>query len=157
VVHWLRVRGPKWRARLGINALGTFLTFVVLVVVLFSKAPQSFFVALIIPVLMAVMLFIERQYEHTTTQLEVKRGVVCGAPRRHERVVVPVPNMSRAVVQAVQVGRALSEDIQVVHITEDREEGERLRERFEAQFPGVPFVIVESPYRELVQPFVAYL
>ncbi len=42
-------------------------------------------------------------------------------------------------------------------MTEDREEGERLRERFEQQFPGVPFVIVESPYRSLVRPFVTYL
>ena len=87
----------------------------------------------------------------------MKRGVVFGAPRRHERVVVPIPNLSRAVVQAIQVGRALSEDIQVVHVTEDREAGEKLRERFEEQFPGVPFVIVESPYRSLVRPFVTYL
>ena len=71
--------------------------------------------------------------------------------------MVPVPNLSRAVVQAIQVGRALSDDIQVVHVTDDRDEGERLRERFEEQFPGVPFVIVESPYRSLVRPFVTYL
>jgi len=55
------------------------------------------------------------------------------------------------------VGRALAEDIQVVHVTEDLEEGEALRQAFDRQFPGVPFVIVESPYRALVQPFVTYL
>jgi len=157
VVHWLKVRGARWRARLGINAVGALMTFVVLIVVLVSKAPFSLLVAVIIPVIVGIMLFIERQYDHTSRQLEVKRGIVFGAPRRHERVVVPVPNLSRAVVQAVQVGRALSEDIQVVHVTEDREAGERLRERFEEQFPGVPFVIVESPYRSLIRPFVAYL
>ena len=157
VVHWLKVKGPRWRGRLGINALGAVMTFVVLMVVLVSKAPWSLLVAVIIPILVGIMLFIERQYAHTADQLEVKPSVVFGAPRRHERVVVPVPNLSRAVVQAIQVGRALSEDIQVVHVTEDREEGERLRERFEQQFPGVPFVIVESPYRALVQPFVTYL
>ncbi len=112
---------------------------------------------MIIPILVGIMLFIERQYAHTTAQLSVKRGLVFGAPRRHERVVIPVPNLSRAVVQAIQVGRSLSDDIQVVHVTEDRESGEALRDRFEQQFPGVPFVIVESPYRALVQPFVTYL
>jgi hypothetical protein len=45
----------------------------------------------------------------------------------------------------------------VVHVTEDLEQGEALRADFERQFPGVPFVIVESPYRALVQPFVTYL
>ena len=73
-----------------------------------SKAPYSLLVAVIIPILVGMMLFIERQYDHATAQLEVKRGVVFGAPRRHERVVVPVPNLTRAVVQAIQVGRALS-------------------------------------------------
>ncbi len=157
VVHWMKVRGARWRARLGINAFGTVLTFVVLVVVLVSKAPYSLLVAVIIPILVGIMLFIERQYAHTSAQLSVKRGLVFGAPRRHERVVIPVPNLSRAVVQAIQVGRSLSDDIQVVHVTEDREAGEALRDRFEQQFPGVPFVIVESPYRALVQPFVTYL
>ncbi len=68
-----------------------------------------------------------------------------------------MPDLSRAVVQAVQFGRSLSDDVQMVHVTDDIEEGERLRVRFERQFPGVPFVIVESPYRSLVRPFVTYL
>ena len=157
VVHWLKVKGARWRMRLSINAVGAVMTFVVLIVVLVSKAPYSLLVAVIIPILVGIMLFIEKQYAHTQKQLEVKRGIVFGAPRRHERVVVPIPNLSRAVVQAIQVGRALSEDIQVVHVTDDREEGEKLRARFEQQFPGVPFVIVESPYRSLIRPFVTYL
>ena len=32
-----------------------------------------------------------------------------------------------------------------------------LRARFEEQVPGVSIVIVESPYRSLVRPFVRYL
>ncbi len=65
VVHWLKVKGPRWRGRLGINALGAVMTFVVLVVVLVSKAPWSLLVAVIIPILVGIMLFIERQYAHT--------------------------------------------------------------------------------------------
>ena len=60
-------------------------------------------------------------------------------------------------VQAVNFGRALSDDVQMVHVTDDVEEGERLRARMEEQLPGVPFVIVESPFRSLVRPFVTYL
>ena len=62
VVHWLKVKGARWRSRLGINALGAVMTFVVLVVVLVSKAPYSLLVAVIIPILVGMMLFIERQY-----------------------------------------------------------------------------------------------
>jgi len=157
VVHWLRDRGSGWRWALSINAVGALLTGVVLIVVLVFKAPQSLLVAVIIPILVLGMLFIERQYRHARSQLEVAPGARFGPPERQERVVVPVPDLSRAVVQAVQVGRALSSDVQAVHVTEDREAGEALRARFGETLPDVPFVIVESPYRSLIRPFVTWL
>jgi amino acid transporter len=157
VVHWLRVRGAGWHWRLFINALGTVMTGVVLVVVLIGKAPDSLLVALIIPVLVGIMLFIERQYRHTADELRVKPDALFKAPHRHERVVIPVPGLNRAVVQAVQFGRSIADDIQVVHVTDDVPEAEKLREEFERHLPDVPFVIVESPYRSLVRPFVTYL
>jgi hypothetical protein len=157
VRHWLRVRGTGWRWRLGINALGATLTGLVLLVVLVAKAPQSLLVAVIIPALVAMMLFIERQYRNSGKELAVKPDLVFHEPHRHERVVIPVPGLTRAVVQAVQFGRSIADDVQVVHVTDDVADGERIRARFERQLPGVPFVIVESPYRSLVRPFVTYL
>jgi hypothetical protein len=44
-----------------------------------------------------------------------------------------------------------------VHVTADLDEGERFLERAEAQIEGARVVIVESPYRSLVNPFVRYL
>jgi len=82
---------------------------------------------------------------------------VIGPPHREERVVIPVPGLTRAVVQAVNFGRSISENVVCVHITDELTAGEALRERFERQLPGVPVVIVESPFRSLVNPFVAYL
>ena len=70
---------------------------------------------------------------------------------------MPVPGLTRAVVQAVNFGRAISDDVQMVHVTDDLEAAEQLRERMEKQLPGVPLVIVESPFRSLVRPFVTYL
>ncbi|MFO1539197.1 MAG: APC family permease [Chloroflexota bacterium] len=157
VKHWLAERPSGWAWRLAINAAGALTTAVVAVVVTAVKAPQSLVVIVLIPVLVGLMLFIQRQYGHARSELTVRDDLVFGPPERHERVVIPVPGMTRAVVQAIQVGRSLSDDLQVVHITDDLDAGEALRARFEQQFPGVTFVIVESPYRSLIQPFVTYL
>jgi hypothetical protein len=157
VRHWLAERTSGWRHRLGINAFGAVLTGVVAVVVTVFKAPESLLVAVIIPVLVGVMLFIERQYAQQERELQVRPGVVIGPPHRKERVVIPIPGMTRAVVQAVNFGRTISEDVLVVHVTDDVEAAEALRERFERQMPGVPMVIVESPFRALIRPFVTYL
>jgi hypothetical protein len=51
----------------------------------------------------------------------------------------------------------MSSSVTAVHVTDDIERGERLRERFERQIPGIAFVMVESPYRQLVQPLIRYL
>ena len=42
-------------------------------------------------------------------------------------------------------------------ITDDAAAAARVREAFERQIPGVPLVVVESPYRALVGPLLAYL
>ena len=72
-------------------------------------------------------------------------------------MVIAAQAMSRAVVQAVKVGQTMAEQIQVVHVTIDPAEGEQFRERIERQLPGVSVVLVDSPYRALVRPFVRYL
>jgi len=78
-------------------------------------------------------------------------------PHREQRVVVPVNGINRAVVQAVTFGRSLATDVRAVFITEDPDAGEELRKKWERQVPGVPLVIVESPFRALVGPLTAYL
>jgi hypothetical protein len=72
-------------------------------------------------------------------------------------VVVPIPGVNRAVIQAVNVGRSISDDVRAVFITEDPVDAEGLRDRWETQLPGVPLVVVESPYRALTGPLEAYL
>jgi ribosomal protein S18 acetylase RimI-like enzyme len=57
-------------------------------------------------------------------------------------------------------GKSLASDpsmLQAVFVTTELDEAERLRERWERQFPGVPLVVVESPYRALVGPMITYL
>jgi hypothetical protein len=157
VRHWLQERGPGWRGRLAINGLGAVLTGVVAVVVTVAKAPTSLLVAIVIPLLVLMMLFIHRQYQASRERLAVPSDGVLPGPSREERVVVPVPGINRAVVHAVNVGRSIDPDVRAVYIADDAEEGARVRERWVRQIPDVPLVVVESPYRALVGPLLSYL
>jgi amino acid transporter len=158
VKHWLRGRDSGWRWRMGVNAAGAVLTGVVLLVVVSEKFfGGAYLVVILVPVLVAMMLFINRQYTRATRELMVAPDLVVRAPHREERVVVPIPGLTRAVVQAINVGRSVSEDVRAVYITDNPEEAAHLRTEFERQVPGVPLVVVESPYRALVGPLLAYL
>jgi hypothetical protein len=156
--HWFSERGSGWRRSALINGVGAFVTAVVVVVIGFSKFDQGvWMIIIVVPVLIALMLFIKHEYAMEEHGLDVQPDVVFGPPHRRQRVVVAAQVMSRAVVQAVKVGETMGEEVQLVHVTIDPAEGERFRERVERQLPGVRVVLVESPYRALVRPFVRYL
>ncbi|HEU5204325.1 MAG TPA: APC family permease [Candidatus Limnocylindrales bacterium] len=157
VRHWAEERGPGWQRRLAINGFGCVLTAIVAVVVTVAKAPTSLLVAIVIPLLVLMMLFIHHQYQASRERLAVPDEGVLPGPSREERVVVPVPGINRAVVHAINVGRSIDPDVRAVYIADDADEGARTRERWVRQIPDVPLVVVESPYRALVGPLLSYL
>jgi amino acid transporter len=158
VKHWREVRDHGWQWRAVVNAFGACLTFVVLVVVASVKfVDGAYLVVILIPILVGMMLFISRQYRASSEQLAVKPGLVVGQPHREERVIVPIPGLNRAVVQAVNVARSIGDDVRAVFISDDPDEAGRVRTQWEKQVPGVPLVVVESPYRALAGPLLAYL
>jgi len=158
VKHWFTERGSGWRRSAVINGVGAVVTAVVVVVIAISKFDQGvWMIIIVVPILVLLMLFVKREYDEEGRGLEVQPDVVFGPPHRRQRVVVAAQAMSRAVVQAVKVGETMGEEVQLVHVTLDPAEGERFRDRVERQLPGARVVLVESPYRALVRPFVRYL
>jgi amino acid transporter len=158
VKHWFLARESGWWWRAVVNAFGGVLTLVVLLVVTSVKFTDgAWLVAVLIPVQVLIFLFVERQYSAARREVAVRPDYVVTAPHREERVVVPVPGLTRAVVQAINVGRSISDDIRAVYISDDPDAAVEMRDRWERQVPGVPLVVVESPYRALIGPLLAYL
>ena len=160
VRKWWRSRhgGAGWRRKALINGVGAITTGVVAVEVAVSKfALGAWVVLVLIPILIGAMLFVRRQYQSTAKQLAVRDDVVVRGLRRQERVVVPVAGINRAVIQAVNVGRSIARDVEAVLVSDDPAAAASIRERWQRQLPKVPLVVVESPYRALVGPLLAYL
>jgi amino acid transporter len=156
--HWLRERSAGWRKRLSINAFGAALTATVAVIVTSVKFfDGAWMVLVLIPILVGMMAFIRHQYDLQETELRVRETGLLPGPHREQRVIIPVNGINRAVVQAVNFGRALARDLRAVYVTDDLEAADALRARWEEQLPDVPLVIVESPYRAVISPVVAYL
>ena len=158
VRHWWAEREPGWWWRSAVNLTGAILTFFVLLVVATVKfIDGAWLVVVLVPTLVAMMLFIHRQYAASAGQLALRAEQVIPPPRRAERVVVPIAGLNRAVVQAVNVGRSISSDVRAVLVSDEPEVAEHLRAEWEHRMPGVPLVVVESPYRALTGPLLAYL
>lgn len=160
VKRWFTLRATErgWRRKAVINGIGAITTCVVAIEVAASKfLLGAWVVLLLIPILMAVMLLISRQYKSSADQLAVAPDVHLPGPHRDERVIVPVPGINRAVVQALNVARSVASDVLAVLVTDNPDEAAVIRSRWQIQLPEVPLVIVESPYRTIVNPLLAYL
>jgi Amino acid permease len=158
VKHWLREHETGWRRSALINGFGAISTAIVTVIFAVAKFGEGgWLIIVIVPVLVVAMVFVHHEYARRQLETHVRPDVVIGPPRRHQLVVVPVPGVTRDVVQALKFARTMSDQITAVHVTDDVERGEEVREQFQRQLPGIPFVIVESPYRSLTKPLVRYL
>ena len=166
VVHWRRLRTPHWRIYLALNALGMVVTGVVAVIVGATKFEDGAWLSMIAMAVIYVMLWqITRHYEDSNDQLgvglsdpaavaEAFYGVSAG---RSQTVIVPVDQINRAVLRTVAYARTLSQQAVAVYVTDERDVGEAFRQRWEDSVPDVPLIILESPYRSLIEPLMAYI
>jgi amino acid transporter len=159
VRHWWKlrdeVRGWRWRALL--NGTGALATSSVAVIVGAAKfALGAWMILVLIPLLIAVMWAIERHYRHVERALAVPRDEPIGNGAEPV-VIVPISRIDRAATTAIAYARSISEEVTAVHVNDDAREIDALRREWEARGDPVELVILESPYRALMGPLLAYI
>ncbi len=157
VVHWRRLGGPGWKTSAAINGFGATVTGIVLIVVAVTKAHEGAWIVLVlIPVAVFFLRLTKRHYDVVASQLSLGAWTH-ERPHRENIVLVPISGVHRAVVQAVEYARTLSSDVRAVYVSVDPMFTERLRSDWEQWGQGVPLVVLESPYRSLLEPFLEYI
>jgi hypothetical protein len=166
VIHWKRNKGPHWRLYTAINGVGAVVTGVVAVIVGATKFSDGAWLSMLaMGILFVVLWRIQAHYIDAEEQLggglrsasgvtEHFYGVSAGRP---QTVIVLVDEINRAVLRTVAYARTLSPQAVAVHVTDDREAADAFRKRWEESVPDVPLTILESPYRSLVEPLMAYI
>lgn len=153
--HHLRMREPKWRYGLFVNGMGAALSLVVLAVFTVTKfAKGAWFIVALIPVLVAVLVRLNRQYETEKIELEEEASAMASAPvmRRHVTLVF-VNKLDAAAARALQYGRALVPDeIRAVHIAIDLTSAEHLADEWKKlPLHRVPLELVDCPDRRVAR------
>lgn len=146
-----------WELRMAINGIGAALTFVVLLVFAVTKfADGAWIVLLLLPVLVIMFAAIHRHYRVLARDLSLE---AYGAPppiSRH-RVILPISGVHRGSLAALRYARSLSDDVTAVYVSMDADEAERVRKKWEQWGEGVRLVILDSPYRLLLEPLLDYI
>jgi len=156
--RWWRARSaPGSAGKAVLNGVGAVLTGAVMMVFAVTKFREgAWFVVILIPALVAVFFAIHRHYLELAAALSLE---AYGAPARiqRHRVILPISSVHRGTVAALRYARALSDDITVVHVSIDPESAESLRRKWGLWGNGVRLVILDSPYRMLLEPTLDYI
>ena len=156
VVRWRRLRGPGWKTSAVINGFGALVTGLVLIIVAVTKAREgAWIILLLIPVHVFFFRATRRHYDRVGDQLNLKgwrpRGV------RRNLVLIPISGIQRAVVEALDYAKTLSPDVRAVYVGLDAVATEQLKAQWATWGEGVPLVVLESPYRSLMEPLLEYI
>jgi amino acid transporter len=147
----------RWRLKMVINGWGALCTAIVMLVFAVTKLREgAWIVLLLMPILVVIFARIHHHYQDLAARLSLERY---GEPPRILRqcVIIPLSGVHRGTLEALRYARSLSEDITAVHVSIDPSEAEAVRQKWELWGGGARLVILESPYRLLLEPLLQYI
>jgi amino acid transporter len=156
VLHWNKTRETGWRTSAAINGFGAVVTAIVLAIVATTKAAEgAWIIILLIPALVMVFRATRQHYDHVAAQLSL--GGFAPLPKVRNVVLLPLSGVHRAVLQALHYAHTLSDDVRALYVSTDPQSLALVRRDWEQWGEGVPLVVLESPYRSVLEPLITYI
>lgn len=157
VRHWLTGKYTGWRKGIVINSIGAVTTAAVLSVIATTKFTHGAWgVLMLLPTLVFILRRIRHHYQLVAAQISLRGFRPPQALSRHT-VLLPISGLFRQVIPALQYARLLSRDVRAVYIDLDPDATFKLRQQWEKWGYGVPLIVLDSPYRSIVQPLLHYV
>jgi amino acid transporter len=158
VRHAITEKAPKWRLNVLISGIGGVTTGIVTLVIVATKfIGGAWIVIILILMFVAMFLKINQHYRRLAEQLRLPLGDPSELPTMKNTVLVLVPGIHKGVLPALQYAKSLSPDCRALYIETDPDETPLIEERWERWGMDIPLVVLESPYRSVIQPILKYL
>ncbi len=156
VIHWRRTREPGWRTSAVINGFGAIVTAIVLGIVATTKAAEgAWIIILLIPALVVLFRATRQHYDHVASQLSLHEFTPL--PKLKNIVLLPLSGVHRAALQALHYAHTLSDDVRALYVATDPQSLAIVRAEWEQWGEGVPLVVLDSPYRSVLEPLINYI
>jgi amino acid transporter len=162
VVHWWQEQGPGWKGKALLNGFGSVVTAIVSGVLLYSKFTQgAWLVVVAVPLLVALFLTIHRHYKQVARRLRMAHDVKLSLPAAPSEggspVVVLVGQLHRGSFEAIRYARSIAGELVAVHVDLGLGKTSAFQEQWQRQLPEVPLVVLDSPYRSLIDPVLEFV
>lgn len=134
---------------------GSITTFVALVIFISKFDKGSWIVLVAGGAIMFIFSRVFKHYSYLAKSLNIEPDDTL--PVTKGTVLLLVPRVHKGILQAISYGQAMAKDIRAVHVTLDKSSAERIKQDWQRFGADIPLVILESPYRSLLQPILDYI
>lgn len=148
---------PNYAVKMAVNAAGAFCTGVVtLVFGITNFLSGAWIVLALIPILVFVFSSIHAHYQSLANQLTLEHYYSPPKLTRY-RVILPIGGVHQGTLRALHFAHSLTNDVTAVYISMDEEESERIKTKWRMYGEGVRLVVLDSPFRLLLEPLMEYI
>lgn len=156
VVHWITIKGSWWIPRAVLNGVGAITTGIAMIVIASTKFTHgAWMVIIFIPIMVSVFLAVRRHYQNIVSQLSPK-AIDLIRPHHH-KVLIPLSTFHKGTVKSIIYAKSISKEVQAVYIAINPERTEKIKDIWSEWGLDIPLIILETPYRSVVQPLVDYI
>jgi amino acid transporter len=151
------VHDPRWKFKMLVNSFGAVCTAVVMMVFAITKfSDGAWIVLVVIPLVVFTFYRIHSHYKNLAKNLTLEDF---GSPRtiQRHRVILPLSSVHRGSLYALNYARSISDDVTAVHVSIDPADAEKVRKKWDLWGAGTRLVILDSPYRLLIEPMLEYI
>jgi len=117
----------------------------------------AWIVLILTPVLVTIFFSIHRHYKSLAKNLSLANYDVPVIQLKRHRVILPISGVHRGTLQALNYARSLSADVTAVHVSIDPLDSEKTRQKWDTWGNGTRLVVLDSPYRQLMEPLLEYI
>ncbi|GLC30735.1 APC family permease [Clostridium omnivorum] len=158
---WIREKTPGWKHKAVINGMGALVTFITVIIIGITKFKHgAWIVCVLIPIFVFVMLRIKRHYIKIAEQLKLPLNI---RPKNLEpsddkqHVIILVNSLNKAFLKCLNYSKYISKNIVAFYVSVDSEEAKKLQKKWEEYDVGIPLIVRQSPYREIIDPLIDFI
>jgi amino acid transporter len=153
-VKFAREKAAAWKV--GLSAFGSLVTFVVLIILLITKFEEgAWLIVVALAVMLVIFWMIKRHYKYLAKELSLEPDDKLYTV--HTTALLLVPRLHKGILKAISYAQSLTDDVRAVHITLDPASTTQIKDDWNRFGVDIPLVILESPYRSLIEPMTDYI
>ena len=157
---------PLWSStgcKMALNAFGACLTGIALVVTFEAKFSEgAFLILIVVPLIVSLCYKVKKHYTEIENQLKVDISLEKNINNtfNHSKAstaIVPVSRVHKGTLEALRFSRQLTTDVKVIIVDIHQEDVTPTKQQLEALEWGLDIIVLNSPYRSIIQPIIEYV